>query len=36
VAQLESENDALRQRLRNAEAVVQRIHARLQLFEEDK
>lgn len=36
VAQLEAENEALRQRLRNADALVQRIHARLQLLEDEK
>lgn len=36
VAQLETENESLRQRLRSAEGVVQRIHARLQLLEEER
>jgi predicted RNase H-like nuclease (RuvC/YqgF family) len=36
VAQLEAENETLRQRLRNADALVQRIHARLQLLEDEK
>jgi hypothetical protein len=36
VAQLEAENEALRHRLRDAEALVQRIHARLQLLEDER
>jgi hypothetical protein len=36
VAQLETENEALRQRLRSAEALVHRIHARLQLLEDER
>jgi len=36
VAQLEAENESLRQRLRSAEALVHRIHARLQLLEEER
>jgi hypothetical protein len=36
VARLEAENAALRDRLRSAEAVAQRIHARLQFLEEER
>jgi len=36
VGRLEAENQALRQRLRSAEALAQRIHARLQLLEDER
>lgn len=36
VRELESENRALRERIRSAEALVQRIQARLQLLEEER
>lgn len=36
VQELESENHTLRERLRNAEALVQRIHTRLQFLEDER
>jgi len=36
VAQLAAENAALRERLRHAEVLAQRIHTRLQFLEEEK
>ncbi|NJD11441.1 MAG: hypothetical protein FIB01_13735 [Gemmatimonadetes bacterium] len=36
VARLEAENESLRLRLRSAEKVAQRIHARLHLLEEER